>query len=280
MILVMFKIEEVFLKGKKADRDLCEDGLVLSDNYVCVVDGASSSEVSFLDGKKSGRWICEKICDALRIMSSNIACLEVLDFINSYICECYKKEGIYEYLSRNISVRPCATTAIFCLDRREVVIVGDCQCIMNGEFYKMNNRFDDLMASIRSTINQLCLEKGSTEKDIMQRDIGRECILPGLNKRKIFQNSIINNEFTYYAIDGFSMPSNGLKCIKIKKNHMPVILATDGYPKLYDTLEESEAYLKYILREDPLCIKKFQSTKGLTIGNESFDDRAYIKIRL
>ena len=57
-------------------------------------------------------------------------------------------------------------------------------------------------------------------------------------------------------------------------------MATDGYPKLYDTLEKSEEYLAHILEYDPLCFQEYKSTKGLQKGNSSFDDRTYIKFTL
>lgn len=56
-----------------------------------------------------------------------------------------------------------------------------------------------------------------------------------------------------------------------------MILASDGYPKLFNSLIESELYLKKIINEDPLCYKLFKSTKGINKGKLSFDDRAYIK---
>jgi len=59
-----------------------------------------------------------------------------------------------------------------------------------------------------------------------------------------------------------------------------LILASDGYPKLFSTLHESENYLRFILKEDPLCYKLYKSTKGLKKGAVSFDDRAFIKARL
>ena len=56
-----------------------------------------------------------------------------------------------------------------------------------------------------------------------------------------------------------------------------VILASDGYPFLGDSLQESEEALKKQLEDDPLCINSFKATKGLMRGNKSFDDRCYVK---
>ena len=58
------------------------------------------------------------------------------------------------------------------------------------------------------------------------------------------------------------------------------MLASDGYPYLKDTLEASEQALQEVLQEDPLLFRKYKATKGLQIGNRSFDDRAYIKLEI
>ena len=56
-----------------------------------------------------------------------------------------------------------------------------------------------------------------------------------------------------------------------------IILASDGYPYLENTLEASESKLKYILENDPLCYTLYKSTKGIQKGNVSFDDRSYVR---
>ena len=58
------------------------------------------------------------------------------------------------------------------------------------------------------------------------------------------------------------------------------ILASDGYPVLADTLEETERLLACSLAEDPLRIGEHLSTKGVAAGNESFDDRTYLRMKL
>jgi glycerophosphoryl diester phosphodiesterase len=59
-----------------------------------------------------------------------------------------------------------------------------------------------------------------------------------------------------------------------------IILASDGYPELFDTLEETERYLFQMLTKDPLCIHELRGTKGVRPGNQSFDDRSYISFRV
>jgi hypothetical protein len=70
------------------------------------------------------------------------------------------------------------------------------------------------------------------------------------------------------------------KIVKLNESCNELILSSDGYPRLFDTLLETEDYLKQCLIEDPLCYKTIISTKGIKEGQSSFDDRCYLKIRL
>ena len=81
---------------------------------------------------------------------------------------------------------------------------------------------------------------------------------------------------TFSVIDGFPIPTDKVRVIDVS-NATEIVLATDGYPFLHPTLSESEEALARLLSEDPLCISQFKATKGLMRGNQSFDDRTYIR---
>ena len=104
---------------------------------------------------------------------------------------------------------------------------------------------------------------------------GREAITPFLQKQMILENTL-DFEFGYTVANGNGFYPKHIKEYDVKSGDV-VVFATDGYPKLFDTLKESEEYLQNILQSDPRCIKEFKSTKGLEQGNNSFDDRAYVK---
>ena len=56
-----------------------------------------------------------------------------------------------------------------------------------------------------------------------------------------------------------------------------VTLATDGYPVLSESFEQSEAVLRECLEKDPFCYRENLQTKGMQIGNGSFDDRCFLQ---
>ena len=79
-------------------------------------------------------------------------------------------------------------------------------------------------------------------------------------------------------LDGFPVPREGVRIFPVPEDVDSVVLATDGYPVLRGTLEDSEAELAALLRRDPLLIREFRSTKAARPGCASFDDRAYVRI--
>jgi hypothetical protein len=48
---------------------------------------------------------------------------------------------------------------------------------------------------------------------------------------------------------------------------------------LFMTLEESEAYLMADVERDPLRVRRHPGTKGVRPDHQSFDDRAYVRLR-
>ena len=82
---------------------------------------------------------------------------------------------------------------------------------------------------------------------------------------------------SYSVIDGFHIPRQHVRIITLDFRPWEIVLASDGYPYLCPTLEESERRLLEQRKEDPLNIGTFQATKAFRPDFNSFDDRAYIR---
>ena len=86
--------------------------------------------------------------------------------------------------------------------------------------------------------------------------------------------------FGYPVLNGLSFTEEMIKVWTVPSG-TEVVLASDGYPQLCRTLEESEAKLREIIAEDPLCLGVDggkAGVKGIMEGMESFDDRAYVRV--
>ena len=131
------------------------------------------------------------------------------------------------------------------------------------------------MSQTRALAIHMLISSGETEESLMKNDKARDLILDELAMQRYLENQ--GGEY------GYSVFSDRGKIKDSFFINVPsgseVILASDGYPHLYDTLEKSEKYLNDLVDKDPLCYKIFRSTKGLSKGNLSFDDRTYVRFK-
>lgn len=86
--------------------------------------------------------------------------------------------------------------------------------------------------------------------------------------------------YWYPILAEFPVPDGGIRIEPIPPKTRTLILASDGYPVLKNSLEASEQELQRILEADPLLFRLYKATKGVQDGNVSYDDRAYIKLKL
>ena len=90
-----------------------------------------------------------------------------------------------------------------------------------------------------------------------------------------------NQNITYSVVDGFPIDRQHVRTITLDFQPYEIVLASDGYPFLHPTLEESEAALQRQRQHDPLNYSPdFQATKAFHPDNNSFDDRSYIRFRV
>ena len=144
---------------------------------------------------------------------------------------------------------------------------------MNEKTYSEVRPADKLLADMRA----MYLETARLDGVNYEGDIGREAIMPLLKQCIKLANT--DGEFGYDAINGGPVKPENVKIVPVKEGDF-VVLASDGYPKLFDTLKETESYLFEALKKDPECIGVLRSTKGLKKGNESYDDRSYISFKV
>ena len=86
---------------------------------------------------------------------------------------------------------------------------------------------------------------------------------------------------SYSVVDGFPIDRRHVRIVPLDFQPWEIVLASDGYPFLCPTLEESESRLRQQREDDPLNIgHHFQATKAFHPDFNSFDDRAYIRFSI
>ena len=167
--------------------------------------------------------------------------------------------------------RLAASAVIFSRLRREIWMIGDCQCMVNGGLFENPKPYEAELAAKRADI----IKHSSNQDDFTVFDTAREAIIHEMMQIMRKQQNV-----KYAVIDGACIPKEHVRVLTLDFQPKEIVLASDGYPFLHPTLEASEAALHRQLIEDPLNIGTFQATKGCMKGNNSFDDRAYIRFKV
>ena len=287
------KIIESSIIGKKSP-EACEDGMVVTDDFIAVIDGSTSKTPKHLNpDMKNGRYammlISEYIWEELKADASvDDFCQGVTAYIYNKV---YEKLGVEERLKEHPEERLTASAILYSRTRNEVWMVGDCQAIIDGKLYENGKPYEQEIARKRVELIEQGLSPAEARKQIEPLLI--EAMLSGQNQ-------------TYTVIDGFPIYREGVKVVSVSdsssvQDSVPasdsvpcsdsasasdtipsssseIVLASDGYPFLKPTLAASEAALAEQIANDPQNIRSFIATKGIVEGNKSFDDRTYIRL--
>ena len=277
------KIIESSIIGKKS-QEACEDGMVVTDDFIAVIDGSTSKTPKHLNpDMKNGRYAMMLISEYIREeLKADASVDDFCQGVTAYIYnKVYEKLGVEERLKEHPEERLTASAILYSRTRNEVWMVGDCQAIIDGKLYENGKPFEEEIARKRVELIEQGLSPAEARKQIEPLLI--KAMLSGQNQ-------------TYTVIDGFPIYREGVKVVALKTKPVSssietyfqeqtkpvsslneVVLASDGYPFLKPTLSASEAALAEQIANDPQNIRSFIATKGIVEGNKSFDDRTYIR---
>ena len=292
------KIIESSIIGKKS-QEACEDGMVVTDDFIAVIDGSTSKTPKHLNpDMKNGRYAMMLISEYIREeLKADASVDDFCQGVTAYIYnKVYEMLGVEERLKEHPEERLTASAILYSRTRNEVWMVGDCQAIIDGKLYENGKPYEQEIARKRVELIEQGLSPAEARKQIEPLLI--EAMLSG-------QNQI------YTVIDGFPIYREGVKVVSVSdtcsvqdsvpaSNSVPasdsvpcsdsvsasgtifvssseIVLASDGYPFLEPTLAASEAALAEQIANDPQNIHSFIATKGIVEGNKSFDDRTYIR---
>ena len=272
---IMNVIEKSII-GKKC-QEACEDGLVVTDDFIAVIDGSTSKTPKHLNPEmKNGRYAMMLISEYIRQeLKADALSDDFCQGITHYICDkVYKPLGVAERLLQHPEERLTASAVVYSRARKEVWMVGDCQALIGGKLYENGKPYEEEIAEKRVAL----IKEGKLPAEARRQiePLLVEAMLSGQNK-------------TYAVIDGFPIYREGVKVVSVSSSEAvsassglvssssEIVLASDGYPFLKPTLAESEEALANQIANDPQNISCFIATKGLVEGNKSFDDRTYIR---
>ena len=251
-----------------------EDGIVVTNDFVAVIDG-STSKTDYRHSmlRSNGRYAMQLTERYIRRMPKTTTCEQFLTGVTAYIRRHYRK-SLIPRLTEHPEDRMTCSAVVFSRVSREIWMVGDCQCLVGGEYYDNPKPYEAELAAMRAEEARRQMAAGKTVEELRRDDTARAVIIPKMIETMRQQN------VTYSVIDGFHIPREHVRVITLNFQPWQIVLASDGYPFLCATLQESERRLNEQRLNDPLNIGAFQATKAFHPENESFDDRSYIRLRV
>lgn len=262
--------------GKTHCDNECEDGLVITDDFVAVIDGATDKTGLRYEGMTGGRYAMLACIDAVETAAADIDAKGMVERMSGILAERLPSDITLEE-------RPDAAVSIYSVLRREVWQVGDVGYWHEGVEHtgiRTGKAVDHFFAGTRAAVLTTELIRGVSADELIKNDIGRETIREALTKQGLFRNNSEAGEWAYGAINGMHVPHEFIEIHPIADEIDELVLASDGYPLIFPTFLETEQTLKELLTQDPLCIGPLRGTKGVKPGNSSFDDRSYVRICL
>lgn len=279
-VVLPYTVEAQFLCSKTGNEEDNEDAIYVGPHFVGVIDGATSKSKRRWRGKSGGRMAALLLQETFEQIPLGVTIGQAVDLLSGAIKQRYEEHRLLDLLQRKPEQRATASFVALSLSRRELWLVGDCQCLLDQKLVTNTKLVDEINANARSLYLEAELQRGHTIEELLLEDTGRAYILPLLKRQMLFQNNPEAGQYWYAVLDGFDVPEAGLRVLSLPPDTQTIVLASDGYPVLKESLEASEEALQDILRDDPLLFRRYKSTKGLKGKNVSFDDRAYIKLRL
>jgi glycerophosphoryl diester phosphodiesterase len=285
-------VVEEFIRSKVGENlETCEDGLLVTPDYACVVDGATSVTGGrwTKDNLTEGQWAARILLNGVKNLSSDCTPREIVDKLTKLLRKAYQEEGVLDLMATKPEERATASMILFSRKLKKLICVGDCQAAFlnqSGELFQIiqpHKHNDEVMSLARCMFLQLEIARGQTVEELLKSssDPGRDFVTPLRVGQRLFQNNPkAPIPYQYWVLDGFPVADIGIEVFDVPRKTTQIILATDGYRSLYSTLQETEKKLQSLLKADPLVMNIYRSTKGVRPGAESFDDRTYLRIEI
>lgn len=167
---------------------------------------------------------------------------------------------------------------IFSHHRRELWRIGDSGFAIDDNVDLPDKPIDQLAYGLRAAYLHALIAGGADPDELGDDDPGFELLKPVYIAQRHLTNQTV--PYGYGALDGTTVPETFIECIPVPGDARRLVLVTDGYPFILDTLQATENALAELMARDPLGITDWPRPLGLGPLIEAFDDRAWIELEL
>lgn len=269
-----FRLTDAFVRSKVGKPELCEDVYAEGADFLVVADGATDKSGLRFRGLTGGRRVAELVVRVVAAAPRGMSGSDLVDAIN---------RAYAEELGPTLEQVPAADhpQASFCAFEKRtgrVLRVGDVTWQTPARTVSGRSTAEVRLAVARATFLRLLLLAGEDEATLRAKDPGRAMILPALRALAAARNLCAEDELATATIDGRAVPDKLIEEWLLTPAERSIVITTDGYPRPSMILERVEAELGTDLAADPLRIGAHPATKAVRPGDESFDDRTFVRL--
>ena len=185
---------------------LGEDRLVQTDNFIAVIDGATSSGP--IDGLPGGIVAADTIAEVLRSLPPDSQAREFADRATAAL-----KRRLGAEFERP-TARPSAAAVVWSAERAEIWRIGDCHFRFDSRSFLGGKEIDRLAYSYRCAVVRARLRLQATTEAIEQRVPAMEQPYMALVRAQhAFLNADIDDPLAYGGIDGSLIPDRFVEVV-------------------------------------------------------------------
>lgn len=269
------QVIEEFTQSKTGDDSLNEDKIVVTDYFIAVLDGVTSRRGQMLQGMTNGRFAVHTIAAEIARLPRNIDGHGAIAHLNERLRAISETAAAAENKTfGELLRRPAAAMVMYSRFRREIWRVADPAFMIDGTVNEKILPQEQNWCELRRAYIHARMAKGETEDYLRDNDNSWELLAPMMGVFNIFTN--YDGEYGYGVLNGTPIPARHID-IYNADHAKEIVLASDGYPRVFSTFEETERFLQYVVTEDPLMYRLYPQVKSVRQGYVSFDDRSYIR---
>ncbi|MCZ7862390.1 hypothetical protein O9X98_13535 [Agrobacterium salinitolerans] len=268
---------ETYCHGK-GEQCANEDILVVTKDFVLVVDGATDKTGHVVEGMKGGRLVARAVAELHETgsIAPDVCMTDWIEAVTRKVDSELKRVFWPEDVQR-----PAASVIAYSVARREIFRVGDCHYRIDSVDHQGGKEIDDLHGNTRADKLKACLFAGATINELLEEDPGRDLILDGLSNQYKHANAL-NGALAYPVVNGDKVPPHLMEPPMAIPEGSLVVMTSDGFDFPKDTLAETKAAQAISYEVDPLRIGldgARPGTKGLVYGMSQHDDQTFVSFR-
>ncbi|WP_237152474.1 hypothetical protein [Oryzibacter oryziterrae] len=267
-----FTVVESLCASGKGSEDKKEDRLVVTDDFVAVVDGATSSGP--INGKAGGIVAAECVVEALLALPADATARAFVDAATARLAA-----RMHPWPDETI-MRPSAAVVVWNRARQEVWRIGDCHYRIDQRDYAGEKEIDKVSYAFRCAVVKARIALGVSTVEAERRiPTLQQPFMPLVSLQHAFLNKDIADPLAYGAICGTPVPDRFIE-VTSTAGAGEFVLCSDGFLSPAATLADGLADLARIRDADPLMVTLTQGSRPFADGADYFDDTTYVRVKV